>query len=113
MSCEILLPPTGHYMQINVVNIPSGIDYIGTPYDFDDNFLNLIVTQSATNSTFLDDSIVAATNFVPIGMAGYYGAQISLTNSGTHTIISSQPVSVEVYGFGKEDAYGYFGGVVK
>jgi len=55
------------------------------PYDFDDNFLNLIVTQSATNSTFLDDSILAATNFVPIGMTGYYGAQISVT-SGTHII---------------------------
>ena len=72
-------------MQINVINVPSGIDNYNVPYDFVTNFLNLIVTQSATNSTFLDDSIVAATNFVPIGMTGYYGAQISVT-SGTHII---------------------------
>jgi len=107
------LPPTGNYLQVNVVNVPSGIDYLGNPYDFVTNYLNLIVTQSATNSTFLDDSIVAATNFVPIGMTGYYGAQINLTNSGVHTVISSQPGGVEVYGFGTYDAYGYFGGVVK
>ena len=112
MSCEILLPPTGHYMQINVINVPSGIDNYNVSYDFVTNFLNLIVTQSATNSTFLYDSIVAATNFVPIGMAGYYGAQISVT-SGTHIVTSALPMCVEVYGFGPYDAYRYFGGVVK
>lgn len=81
--------------------------------DFDENFLNLIVPQSATNTTLLDGSLVAATNFVPIGTSGYYGAQITITNSGAHTASSSQPVGVEVYGFGTYDAYGYFGGVVK
>ena len=30
-----------------------------------------------------------------------------------HTVTSSQPVEVQVYGFGYEDACGYFGGVVK
>ena len=34
-------------------------------------------------------------------------------NSGVHTVTSSQPVGVQVYGFGYCDAYGYFGGVVK
>jgi hypothetical protein len=33
--------------------------------------------------------------------------------NGVHTITSFQPVGVQVYGFGFEDAYGYFGGVVK
>jgi hypothetical protein len=75
--------------------------------------LNIIVAQSATNSTSVDGSIVAATNFVAIGTSGYYGAQIVVTNSGVHTVTSSQPVGVEVYGFGPYDAYGYFGSVVK
>jgi len=61
----------------------------------------------------VDGSLVAATNFVAIGTSGYYGAQISATNSGTHTFTSSQPVGVQVYGWGVFDAYGYFGGVVK
>jgi hypothetical protein len=61
----------------------------------------------------LDGSIVASTNFVAIGNSGYYGAQITITNSGKHTVTSSQPVGVQAYGFGNDDAYGYFGGVVK
>ena len=59
-----------------------------------------------------------ATNFVAIGTSGYYGAQIIVTNAvgtnaTTHTVISSQPVGVEFYGFTLWDAYGCFGGVVK
>jgi hypothetical protein len=108
--CEILLPPTGHYLETNiVVTLPN--DYVSG--DFDENYLNLIVPQSATNSTWVDGSLVAATNYMAIGTSGYYGAQIAVTNSGAHTVTSSQPVGVEVYGFGYYDAYGYFGGVVK
>ena len=97
----------------NVVIAPSGSDINGDPYDFDENFLNLIVPQSAITNTLVDSSTIAVTNFVPIGTSGYYGAQITVTNSGTHTVTSSQPVGVEVYGWGEYDAYGYFGGIVK
>ena len=75
--------------------------------------LNLIVAQSATNSTWVDGSLVAATNYVAIGTSGYFGAQLSVTNSGAHTVTSCKPIGVEVYGWGITDAYGYFGGVVK
>ena len=74
--------------------------------------MNLIVAQSAISNTLLDGSLVAATNFVAIGTSGYYGAQIPVTN-GVHNVSRSQPVGVEIYGFGYEDAYGYFGGIVK
>jgi hypothetical protein len=101
--CEILLPPAGHYLMANIVNITG---------DFDHNYLNLIVPQSATNSTYVDGSLVAAANFVAIGTSGYYGAQIPAI-PGTRKITSSQPVGVEVYGWGNWDAYGYFAGIVK
>lgn len=78
----------------------------------DENYLNLIVPQSAITNTAINGLIVAATNFVAIGTNGYYGAQLVVTN-GVYKIMSSQPVGVEVYGFGTADAYGYFGGVVK
>lgn len=108
--CEILLPPTGHYLETNtVVTLPND-DITG---DFDENFLNLIVAQSAITNTLVDGATVAVTNFVAIGTSGYYGAQITVTNSGTHTVTSSQPIAVEIYGFGSADAYGYFGGIVK
>jgi hypothetical protein len=75
--------------------------------------LTLIVSQSATNSTWVDGSLVAATNYVTIGTSGYYGAQLTMSTNGVHKVTSSQPVGVEVYGWGHADAYGYFGGVVK
>jgi hypothetical protein len=108
--CEILLPPTGRYLTSYAIYTVTNDDVTG---DFDENYLNLIVAQSATNTTFIDNSLVAATNFIAIGSSGYYGAQIAVTNGGTHNITSSQPINVEVYGFGFFDAYGYFGGMVK
>ncbi len=116
---EILLPPTSHYLTTNVVvSLPDD----GVTGKFVENFLNLLVPQSATNSTLLDGSIVAVTNYVAIGTSGYYGAQLTLTNAGTHIVTSSQAVGVEVYGFGGTpvdgplaggfDAYSYLGGWV-
>lgn len=108
--CEVLLPPTGHYLETNiVVTLPD--DYVTG--DFWENFINIIVPQSAITNTFVDGSPVAATNFVAIGTSGYCGMQYAVTNSGTHSVICSQPVGVEVYGFGDADSYGYFSGVVK
>ena len=108
--CEILLPLIGFYMETNTVVTLTNDDVTG---DFDEDYLNLIVPQPATNSTYADGSVVAATNFVAIGSSGYYGAQITVTNSGVHTVTSSQPAGVEVYGWGYHDAYGYFGGIVQ
>jgi hypothetical protein len=82
--------------------------------DFDQNYLNIIVPQQAITNTFLDGTIVSATNFTSIGISGYYGAQLSVTNaSGIHIITCSQPIGVEAFGWGITDSYGYFGGIVK
>jgi hypothetical protein len=118
--CEILLPRTGHYLKTNIVfTLPNdwGYPVYGNTGDFAQNYLNIIVPESALTNTMVDGSTVAATNFVPIGTSGYYGAQLSVTNdvhlATSHSVTSSQPVGVEVYGFGYYDAYGYFGGLVK
>jgi len=108
--CEILLPPTGHYLNSYTVFTPTNNDVTG---DFDENYLNITVAQSAITNTLVDGSHIAVTNFVAIGTGGYYGAQITITNSGAHKVTSSQPVGVEVYGWGNADAYGYFGGIVE
>ena len=110
--CEILLPPAGHYLLTNTVVSPAVSGSDGTPSDIDEHFLNIIVAQSAIADTLWNGAHVAATNFVAIGASGFYGARIPV-NPGTNTVSSSQPVGVEVYGFGNVDAYGYFGGVVK
>jgi hypothetical protein len=117
---EVLLPPTGHYLQTNIVfTLPNDFKYYGdgSTGDFSTNYLNLIVPESALANTLVDGSTVAATNFVPIGTSGYYGAQLTVTNATdmatSHTVTSSQPIWVQVYGFGNYDAYCYFGGLVK
>jgi hypothetical protein len=108
--CEILLLPTGRYLQTNTVfTLPED----GITGDFSANYLTIIVPQSALTNTLVDGSTVAASSFVPIGTSGYYGAQLTLTTSGAHTVTSSQPVGVQVYGFGETDAYGYFGGLAR
>ena len=109
--CEMVLPPAGHWLATNVVYTPTGPDSYGNPYDFTTNYLNIIVVDWATNSTYLDVTN-AITNFVAVGTNGYFGARIVVA-TGTYTVSSSQPVGVQVYGFGSYDAYGYFGGVVK
>jgi hypothetical protein len=118
--CEILLPPTGHYLKTNTVfTLPNDWSYplYGNTGDFAHNYLNIIVPESALTNTLVDGSTVAATNFVPIGTSGYYGAQLSVTNDAhlatSHSVTSSQPIWVQVYGFGNYDAYCYFGGLVK
>jgi IgGFc binding protein len=112
--CEILLAPTGRYLQTNILFSLPNDDLTG---DFTENYLNLIVPQPALTNTWVDGSGVDPANFVRIGTSGYYGAQLPLTNDGsgatTHTVTSSQPIGVQVYGFGRTDAYAYFGGLVK
>ena len=111
--CEILLPPIGHYLETNVIVTGPGLDFSNyPPSGFDENYLNLVVTESAVTNVLLDGIPVAATNFVAVGTSGYFGAQLFVTN-GVHTVTCSQPIGVEVYGFGNYDAYGYFGGIVK
>jgi hypothetical protein len=108
--CEILLPPTDHYLETNIVfRLPND----NASGDFVENYLSLVVPQSAITNTMVDTNHISATNFVAIGTSGFYGARITLTNNGVHKVTSSQPVGVEAYGWGSFDAYGYFGGIVK
>src|ERR1039458_3154938 len=108
--CEILLPPAGHYLSSYTIAIP-------TDGDFETNFLNLIVPQSAITNTYLDGAaitnFVAISGFVAITNSGYCAAQVPVAGGTNHTVSSSQPLEVQVYGFGPADAYGYIGGVIR
>jgi hypothetical protein len=108
--CEILLPPTGNYLTSYTVYVPPDDLVTG---DFDESYLNLIVPTSAITATYVD-GVLASTlaPFTAISGSSYSGAQISRP-AGSHTVTSSQPVEVQVYGWGSTDAYGYFGGVTQ
>jgi hypothetical protein len=97
-------------MTNTVVTPPYNPYYTG---DFETNYLTIIVAQSAISNTLVNGSQIATNNnFVPIGTSGYSGARLPVTN-GTYSVTSSQPVGVQVYGWGEFAAYGYFGGTVK
>lgn len=108
--CETLLPPIGHWLQTNTVFTLTNDNITG---DCDQNYLNIIVIKFAITNTLYDGCQIKTNSFVEVGKSGCYGAQIQVTNGGVHTVTSSQPVNVEVYGFGPADAYGYTAGVVK
>jgi hypothetical protein len=109
---EMLLLPTGHYLTSYTIAIPDYVDELGDPFE---TFVNVILPQSAILATTMDGevitNVVAITNFVQIGTSGYSGARVSVSNGSTHTITSSHPLELQVYGFGYYDAYGYIGGL--
>ena len=111
--CEILLPPTGHYLTSYTVAIGTNDGVTG---DFNTNFLNLIVPQSAILATVMDGAsitnFVSLANFEQVGSSGYSAARIPVAPGSTHRISSSQPAELEVYGFGYYDAYSYIAGTV-
>jgi hypothetical protein len=99
---EILLPATGRYS-------PS---YIVYSIPFAENFVNLVVATNATLTTLDGTNInLLTTNFPSIGSSGYFGVRIPVL-PGPHTISSSLPAQVEVYGFQYYSAYGYAGGAL-
>jgi hypothetical protein len=120
--CEILLPSTGHYLTSYTIAVGTNDGVTG---DFDTNFLNLIIPQSAILTTVMDGAsitnFVALANFEQVGSSGYSAARIPVAQGTTHRISSSQPIEVQVYGFsvfnesdqlGAWDAYSYLAGLV-
>ncbi len=102
--CEILLPTINHYLTSYIVYAPTNADW-----NFNTNYMNVVVAQAGIGTTLLDGMSINASNFVPIGSSGYYGTQIPVL-PGTHMVSNPQPIEVQVYGWGYYDAYGYSGG---
>ena len=97
---ELLLPPTGHYLNSYTILSPSS---------FSNNFINLVIERAAISNTCIDTIPVTTNLFIPIGRSGYYGTQVSVS-PGTHTVTGPRPLCVTAYGFSPADGYGYVGG---
>ena len=70
---------------------------------------HVIAPVDAVASVTLNGNPVAADEFIAIGDSGYAGAQLLLPSDGpvVHTIASSAPIGVIVYGFSYAAGYGY------
>ncbi|HEY5038681.1 MAG TPA: IgGFc-binding protein, partial [bacterium] len=78
---------------------------------FTENYVNLFVPTGSTGSVSLDGVALPASDFIPIGASGYWGATIPLTPA-SHHLTSPQAFGTLLYGFGTADAYGNPAGVM-
>lgn len=76
---------------------------------FAKNFVNVVAPTSSIGDVKLDGAPVPAGEFTQIGSTDYSGAKLDLT-LGSHSMSSSKPFGIYVYGFDTDDSYGYPGG---
>lgn len=74
------------------------------------NRVNVVAPASAVGAVTLDGAAIPASSFTPVGATGFSAAQVAI-NPGTHNLAAPAPFGVTVYGFAKDDAYGYTGGM--
>ena len=84
-------------------------DYIFlAPSDYDVSYVDVVGPSGVTAT--IDGSPVSS--FVPIGSSGYGVARVLLGpgNAGAHQLVSTQPVGIQVMGYGQYTSYQYPGG---
>ena len=97
----MLIPP---YEQAQGEYVVSTLDGM-----FAHNYFNVVAPTDAIASTRLDGNPITPALFQAIGSSGLSGAQVPVT-AGTHTLSSSKPVGVSIYGFSDRYSGGYPGG---
>lgn len=79
------------------------------PQDYDVNYVNIMAPPGTTVT--LDGATVSDSEFTAVGGSGISVARVKLNPSGTHTLKSSNPVGIQVYGYGAYTSYQYPGGL--
>jgi len=99
---QMLIPPFEQFLNSYTVTTPAS--------GFAQNFINVVV-QTAELSTFrLDGAPVDPAQFAPIAGSDFSGAQLPV-GLGSHTLTARLPFGSFVYGFDRDDSYGYPGGL--
>jgi hypothetical protein len=96
-----LVPPDEQFLNSYVVSA-------GTP-NIPTNFLNITSPTSNTGTVQVNGVTVSASAWTVIPGTTFSGARVSVPN-GIHTVTSTLPIGLLVYGFGSFDSYGYLGG---
>ena len=98
---EMLIPPYEQWLTSYTVTTPSS--------GFSINYINVAAPSAAVGTITLDGALIPASRFTPIGSSGFSGAQLPVS-LGAHSLASTFPFGVTVYGFATADSYGYPGG---
>jgi hypothetical protein len=99
-------------MTIAVATEQYRTDYLfHAPTSYASNFVN--ITAPTGTTVTLDGATVPAASFTAIGSSGYSVAKRQLANGGTgnHSVSSSSPFGITVYGYGQYTSYWYPGGM--
>lgn len=99
----MLLPTSEQFLnQYTFATTGSGIEF---------HFVNIVAEtpDAQAGNVFLDGVPIQASDFVPVPATPFSVATKGIT-AGSHTMFSSSPFGIYVYGFGNFDSYGYPGG---
>jgi len=100
----IILPPFEQFLDSYTFATPGAT--------FETNFVNIICrTEDAENEeVFLDGTAIPADMFQSVGDSGFSCTKQSI-GMGSHTVTSTEPCGIYVYGFAEDNSYGYTGGM--
>ncbi len=100
-----IIPPYQQFETGYTITTP-----VGSVTEFE-NYVNLVVPNSAVGSIAIDGTSVPTSEFSPIGSSGFEGAQVDVS-PGSHVITGNgRPFGVFSYGFASYNAYSYYGGM--
>jgi len=76
------------------------------------NYVNVVSPQGGLGKIKIDDIVIPAELYEPIGNSNFYGVRMPIT-VGAHTINGDNiPFGAFIYGFGNYDSYGYPAGAI-
>lgn len=96
----MIVPPYSQFLNNYTVAAPDRFN----------NFVNLAVPTAINGQVKIDNNLIPASSFAPIGNSGFSSARVSVT-VGTHNLYAPVPFGVFSYGFATDEGYGYPGGM--
>lgn len=110
-----LIPPKEQFMKKYRVINTQAWEYEPISGDnqevYTEQYIGLVVPNSAINSVELDGTPVDPMQFKPIPQTNYSYANISVSD-GKHDLEADEEFGVYIYGYGYANSYGYIGGMM-
>jgi len=107
----LVIPPKEQYLNsyriINAESWDYGNDYFRS---FTEQYITMIVPDTALNTVMVDNKLIDYTKFRPIPNSGYSYLNYA-TVAGVHSVNASAPFGIYITGFGTANSYGYLGGM--
>ena len=77
----------------------------------DNHYLSFVIPSSVADGLFLDGGLVDTATFEAVPGTDFLAGNVEVL-PGTHQVSANEQFGVTVYGFGLEESYGYYAGLV-